>query len=324
MIEAAIKHQFEKKVSVIIPTYNRSALLREAINSVVEQTYRPIECVVIDDGSEDDTEIVCNEFKANPNVDFVFLYRRQEKLGAQAARNLGTSLATGDFIQYLDSDDLLYKNKIAVQVSYLNEYPNVDAVFGDVEIGSNFSSIRKKVYKSNDLISQILSFEACIHTLSILYRRNDIFSKINWDICINKCQEIDFQVQALLLGACFDHIPIVCGLWRTHDGPRVMSKLNFNDLIFFFQKQELSLTSHNLFPIELKIKIADWYLYFYHTSKHESFKVKFLLAKEIVRLNPNIPFYSDYKIKLIRNIVGEETSLFIWHIYSQILKKLKK
>ena len=73
MIEAAIKHQVDKKkVSVIIPTYNRSALLREAVISVVEQTYRPIECIVIDDGSEDDTEIVCNEFKANPNDDFVF------------------------------------------------------------------------------------------------------------------------------------------------------------------------------------------------------------------------------------------------------------
>ena len=94
-------------VSVIIPTFNRGHLLGEAIDSVLAQTYRPIECVVADANSTDDTlEVVRRKQAAiQKNGRFKLLYVTERDRGASASRNLGLRNCTGEFIQFLDSDD---------------------------------------------------------------------------------------------------------------------------------------------------------------------------------------------------------------------------
>jgi glycosyltransferase involved in cell wall biosynthesis len=102
---------FEKgRVSVIIPTYNRAHILMEALDSVWAQTYRPVELLVIDDGSVDDTALVVAAWQqAHPgNSGFELRYFRQANSGAPAARNLGLIQSQGEYIQFLDSDDILY------------------------------------------------------------------------------------------------------------------------------------------------------------------------------------------------------------------------
>src|SRR5207244_4187795 len=103
-------------VTTIIPVYNRPDMLREAARSVLEQTYRPIEVIIADDGSTDgDTVRVARELEATyPGV---LRYYDQPNAGPGAARNLGLKHARGEFIQYLDSDDLLLPNKFARQVA---------------------------------------------------------------------------------------------------------------------------------------------------------------------------------------------------------------
>src|SRR5512143_4106165 len=92
-------------VSTIIPVYNRQALLREAVASVLAQSYRPIEIIVVDDGSTDDTLAVCEEL-AGHRPDVVRTIRISNG-GPGLAREAGRRFARGEFIQYLDSDDLL-------------------------------------------------------------------------------------------------------------------------------------------------------------------------------------------------------------------------
>jgi Glycosyl transferase family 2 len=105
-------------VSVIIPTRDRSALLGETLESVLQQTHDEVEVLVVDDGSEDDTPAALERwrerFRAEHNWDLKCL--RQEHLGAQAARNLGARASRGEFLNYLDDDDLLSADKIAAQV----------------------------------------------------------------------------------------------------------------------------------------------------------------------------------------------------------------
>ncbi len=114
-------------VSTIIPVYNRPSLVREAIDSVLAQTYRPIEIMVVDDGSTDSTPQVLEQIAAEQ--DEVQLLR-QENEGPGSARQKGLNAARGEFIQFLDSDDLLRPNKFEWQVEQLRLRPECSVCYG--------------------------------------------------------------------------------------------------------------------------------------------------------------------------------------------------
>jgi glycosyltransferase involved in cell wall biosynthesis len=116
-------------ISVIIPVFNRSLMLREAVASVVGQTYRPIELIIIDDGSTDETPVVIEQLREHCQPDFRVLSVAQANAGPGAARNLGLTLATGDYIQYLDSDDLLHPEKFSLQVAALEADPSAGVCY---------------------------------------------------------------------------------------------------------------------------------------------------------------------------------------------------
>jgi glycosyltransferase involved in cell wall biosynthesis len=108
-------------VSTIIPVFNRPRLLLEAVSSVLAQTHRPIEIIIVDDGSTDDTPRVARELaQQHPQI---IRYVRKDNGGCAQARNAGLRLAAGEFIQLLDSDDLLLPEKFAAQVRGLREHP---------------------------------------------------------------------------------------------------------------------------------------------------------------------------------------------------------
>ena len=112
------------KVSIIIPTYNRAVYVRESIDSVLAQTYADFEIIVVDDGSADDTQAVLQPFVAQGTI----RYARQENRGESAARNQGIALATGEYIAFLDSDDLFTPTKLEKQVAYLDAHPEIGLV----------------------------------------------------------------------------------------------------------------------------------------------------------------------------------------------------
>lgn len=112
-------------VSVIIPAYNRELYLAEAIESVFAQTYRSIELIVIDDGSIDRTAEVAKRYP--------IIYYYQPNGGIGAARNAGIALATGQFIAFLDSDDIWVPDKLTKQMAAFAADPHLEAVFGYAE-----------------------------------------------------------------------------------------------------------------------------------------------------------------------------------------------
>lgn len=119
-------HMSTPLVSVITPVYNGERYLREALASLFAQDYEPFESIVVDDGSADGTPEIAQSFPVR--------YCRQENQGAAAARNTGLSLARGELVAWLDSDDLLPPNKLSVQAGYLVEHPSVGCVVGRQEI----------------------------------------------------------------------------------------------------------------------------------------------------------------------------------------------
>ncbi|HYI46718.1 MAG TPA: glycosyltransferase family A protein [Actinomycetota bacterium] len=114
-------------ISVVIPAYNAGRYLGEAIESVRTQVLQPLEIIVVDDGSDDDTSEVVKRY---PEV----IYVRKENGGPASARNAGLRIAKGSVIAFHDSDDLMKPTRLADQFEYLVEHPEVDAVLGRQEI----------------------------------------------------------------------------------------------------------------------------------------------------------------------------------------------
>lgn len=111
-----------KKVSVIIPAYNKAALTVKTIESVLQQTYKNVEIIVVDDGSTDDTRE-----RLAPYCDRI-QYVRKENGGACSARNMGIRLATGEYIGLLDCDDIYLPQKLELSVNYLEKNPDIGFV----------------------------------------------------------------------------------------------------------------------------------------------------------------------------------------------------
>lgn len=103
----------EVLVSIIVPCYNQATYLEEALMSVLKQTYHYWECIIINDGSEDNTEEVAKNWVEK---DCRFKYKYQANSGLSSARNAGLKIAKGDYIQFLDSDDLIKSKKLELQI----------------------------------------------------------------------------------------------------------------------------------------------------------------------------------------------------------------
>jgi glycosyltransferase involved in cell wall biosynthesis len=154
-------------ISIIIPCYNQAHYMNEALQSVFDQTYENWECIIVNDGSFDDTEKIAKKWIAK-DTRFNYLYK--ENGGVSSARNLGIEKAKGDFFQFLDSDDFLDKEKFELSLNQMkiigNEKVNI--------VISNFRMFTKKPEKSSkpfcNLNPQLFNFE------SLLYQWNDEFS----------------------------------------------------------------------------------------------------------------------------------------------------
>lgn len=115
--------------SVIIPTYNRERIIKRAIDSVLSQTLKDFEVIVVDDGSVDNTEEVVNNI-GDPRIVFI----KQKNGGAPSARNNGIAHAKGKYVSFLDSDDIWYPEMLESQKAKYDSDPDVSCVYSDLEV----------------------------------------------------------------------------------------------------------------------------------------------------------------------------------------------
>jgi len=129
----------EQSASVIIPCYKQAHFLADAIESVLAQSVQAGEIIVVDDGSPDHPELVCERY---PSV----RYHRQQNLGVSMARNKGLSLARGSHVIFLDADDMLLPNAIEAQLRAFRESPGLGLIFGAYDtVDENARPIGKRV-----------------------------------------------------------------------------------------------------------------------------------------------------------------------------------
>ena len=179
-----------KLVSVIIPTYNMGNHILESIASLLNQTYKHIEIIVVDDGSTDNTEkLIKKLIKKQKNIRYI----KQSKQTNSAARNKGIKKSKGDYIIFLDADDDLPVKSIEYRVNYLEKYQNIDCVYGNTAYIDKKNKIKyiKKSYRNIKPID-FLTFNATpFIPMTLMYKKN-VFNKIGlFDTSIIRSQDAD-------------------------------------------------------------------------------------------------------------------------------------
>lgn len=209
-------------VSIIVPVFNRAQELCEAVASALEQSYRPIEVIIVDDGSTDDT-VEVSERLARENSGIVRVLH-QDNGGPGLAREAGRRLAAGEFVQYLDSDDLLLPPKLEAQVAGLRNEPDCGVAYGMTRYRDAAGVAAEAPWKGSgrrmDRMFPSFLKERWWDTPNPLYRSDLLAAAGPWsDLRLEEDWEYDCRVASL--GARLCYVPeFVCEV-RDRGGDRL-------------------------------------------------------------------------------------------------------
>lgn len=182
------------ETSIIIPTFNRLSFLKEAVESVLNQTYRDFELIIVDDGSTDGTK----EFAAGFGNSIRYIY--QENRGPSAARNLGIREAKGEFITFLDSDDLWLRQKLKTQIEFMKSHPDAVVCYTDeiwIRRGIRVNPRRRHQKYSGWIFEHCLPL--CIVSPSSVLMKKEFFKEVgSFDETLPACEDYDLWLRASL------------------------------------------------------------------------------------------------------------------------------
>lgn len=220
-------------VSIIIPTYNRYHLIGETLDSVLAQTYTNWECIVVDDGSTDETDSLLGEYCVKDGR-FQYHHRPSNRVkGANACRNYGFEISKGEFVNWFDSDDLMDKDFIKVKVLKIKA-TNSDFVFSktlNFDNNDNQSQIfdidnKGEIINPFNFIKQSITW--C--TLDFLAKKNTL-ENIKFNETLESGQEYNFFSRYLYLSTNGIFIDYVLAKRRVHENS-IQSQINIEKKIF--------------------------------------------------------------------------------------------
>jgi len=178
-------------VSVVIPTYNRWPMLCEAVESVLCQSYKAFELIVVDDGSEDGTAQKLGRYGRALRVVF------QPRRGVAAARNLGIRSSEGGYLAFLDSDDLWRPDKLEIQVAYMEARPDVRICQTEeiwMRSGIRVNPKRRHRKPSGDIFRS--SLELCLVSPSAVMMRRSLLDRVGgFDESLTVCEDYDLWLR---------------------------------------------------------------------------------------------------------------------------------
>lgn len=179
-------------ISVIIPTYNREKLIERSINSVLNQSYKNLELIIVDDYSSDNTEKIIEKY-----TDKRLHYIRLEKnSGACVARNVGIENANGDYIAFQDSDDVWHENKLEIQLDYMKKN-NAEVSFCNFIQYKNNEKTPKEIPQncpSGFIEYQTLLMKSLVSTQCLMAKKS-CFNNIKFDINMPRLQDWDIALE---------------------------------------------------------------------------------------------------------------------------------
>lgn len=188
-------------VSVIVPTYNRANLIGQTLDSIISQTYSHWECIIVDDGSTDNTEEIISRYQDKDNR-FRFYRRPEDRIkGANACRNYGFENSRGEYIKWFDSDDLMHADFLEKQVQLLETEKELDFCVCLAQ-GFTEGTNDKTVFRANrtpeeDVLTAYLTKNHYFFTACPLWRRSVLLNKALFDEELSNSHETDFHFRML-------------------------------------------------------------------------------------------------------------------------------
>jgi glycosyltransferase involved in cell wall biosynthesis len=216
-------------VSVVIPAYNAEHWVAETIASVLRQSYPELEIVLVDDGSTDNTaEAACRALHGSR---FPYRILSQANAGAAGARNLGRREARGQWIQFLDADDLLKPNKVSLQVAVVQRESLSDVVYSDwqkliwVDGLWTETDLRRPVIHA-EAMADILSDRNFLQLGCLLFRAETIEKAGGFDAAHEPIEDVALCIKIAIAGGVYAYAPSDGPVSSYRDVPRSFSKIS--------------------------------------------------------------------------------------------------
>lgn len=216
-----------KLISVIIPTFNRRQLLDEALDSVRAQHYRPIEVIVVDDGSMDGTAELVQEWQlaCQEEIDFSVQYVSQSNQGPSAARNRGLLKARGQYLQFLDSDDRLLPDKLSDALAAFATDPALDLVYClRGELSATTRDVTPWTQQHADLEKDLSPAEVVLTAVCTplpVFSRTVVSKAGPWDERLRSLEDWEYIGRVTYWARSARCVKKIQALCRAHDGPRL-------------------------------------------------------------------------------------------------------
>jgi len=260
-------------ISICIPTYNRADLIVDTLDSVITQTYKNFEIVVYDDGSTDNTEEVIRRFKdlgVSKNKPMI-RYFKKENEGEAMTRNALIDVANGEYILWLDSDDLLYPDIINVYAEFIKKYPDVSVFYGDLNL---FGSTIKENTK---IFHYPCYYQKNVELLSLLVSENRL---PNPGACVKKTvyTEHGYYNPIFKIGTDYDLWTRIAKkvLFKSIMTHSVYYRWHDNNLMSRHQKRDYSYESNILSDILNLYSIKELYPYFDWNKENTALALSYL------------------------------------------------
>ncbi|SDB22218.1 Glycosyltransferase involved in cell wall bisynthesis [Flavobacteriaceae bacterium MAR_2010_188] len=191
-------------VSVIIPTFNRAHILSTAIDSVLNQTYVDVECIVIDDGSSDNTKLLIDQFFNDERLKYHLRDRKPK--GASTCRNIGLSQAKGDFVVFLDSDDYLLPHCIEQRIAKVLKTPKLDFAVFPMQILKD-GKLQNHLLADKNLLIEFLSCNALWQTMCPIYSKEFLIKLGGFAEGYPRFNDLEIAIRSVISTKNFEIFP---------------------------------------------------------------------------------------------------------------------
>ncbi len=253
-----------KLVSIIIPTYNRAHFIGETLESVLAQTYQNWECIVVDDGSSDYTDELM-EFFCEKDSRIQYHHRPADKpKGGNTCRNYGFELSKGEYINWFDSDDLMFSDFLEKKILPLKDNSFKFSICGCQVINEKESKVYKSIFNNDlNLFREILNFNKIIITNSILFKREYLGKTALFDVTLYRGQETEFFSRLFYKESKENYIIINEPLFTYKIHPNSITGENQVKYVPKYRESQFKIALSNF---QRSIEIKDYHLVIFNIS----------------------------------------------------------
>ena len=265
-------------VSIIMPVYNGEKYIKEAIDSVINQTYKNWELIIVNDGSKDNTERIVKSYD-----DKRIKYFYQENKGVSAARNRALEVAKGKYITFLDSDDYLPPNSIKAREEYLEKNPDIDIVDGKAYVMDENLEKIKRIYIPSyrgPLFPKIVLLSDEVYLTCFYMVRREIINSTKFKIGMTHGEDILFFIEiSAAYNANYGYVNELVFCYRTGHGSAMNNLIGLENGYIRLYREILNLPVKINFYTRNYLKIKIFKIIFLIWLRQKQFKRAILSLK---------------------------------------------